>query len=456
MKARKQPYNQIERCICAVLCLCLALAFSFALAVRPIPHAHAEEILLEETTGHVHTDSCYSIGNHLVCGMEEGPGHQHTEDCWQLVRGDLWCTDNTGSHIHTDDCYHWTKELACGMEEGEGAHTHTEDCYEQERVLICGQETDILEENGLSDIEEIIEEEKLAEEEIEDELVILTEPEPEPEPEAEAVPEASEEPTMNPGGGIVSLLQMERELNFAGKSDPTADVEDEVDWWKMFVDMPLSGIWADDLIKVAESQIGYTESELNYVAEDPDHPKGYTRYGAWYGIPYGDWCAMFICFCMYYADIPETAVPYNPYCSEWVRALSERGMYRNWDEGYKPKPGDFVFFDFDMDEKAEHVGIIRDIDWDRGWIYTIEGNRYDYVEEFVLTMDDYSIIGYGVLPENPAYDPYIPVVRRNGEVEIPPEEPEPTPPSWENISEAAAGIKEVNITPTIESSWVTY
>ena len=429
MKACK-AYNFIQRLVCGLLAAMLCLAPAH-------PSAHAQEEILLEAWPHVHTDECYSTGNYLVCELEEGPGHIHTDACWEKVRGELWCTDNTGDHIHTDECYAWTQQLTCGMEEGEGAHTHGEECYEQERVLICGQE-----ETAYIDEPEIIEE---SEEEILLEEILDEEPLPTP------------TPTMNPGDGYVSYLQMERELSFAGESDPTADLEDELDWWLMFADMPLTGDWAEDLLRVAESQVGYTESELNYVAEDPWHPKGYTRYGAWFGIPYGDWCAMFVSFCLYYAEIPESVVPYNCHCNEWIRELRERGLYRNWDEGYDPKPGDFVFFDFDMDEKAEHMGIIRDVDLEKGWIFTIEGNRYDYVEEFVLTMGDYSIIGYGVLPENPAYDPMNPgVVRQNGEVEIPPETPAPTPPSWDSVLDAAAGIKSVNITPAIESSWVTY
>lgn len=410
--------------LCTAAMLCCALpAFGFA----------DEEAVIIEEGSHVHTDSCYSIGNHLVCGQTESEGHQHTEDCYRPVRGELWCTDNTGEHMHTDECYDWSTELSCGLEEGEGAHTHSEDCYEAERVLICGME------ETPADLEE---EDLIAEEPAE----IIEEP----------VPEA-EEPVMNPGDGIVSLLQMERELSFASESDPTADLEDETDWWRMFMDMELSGNWAEDLLMIAESQLGYTESELNYVAEDPWHPKGYTRYGAWYGIPYGDWCAMFISFCMYYANIPSSAVPYNCYCSEWVRELRDLGLYKNWDEGYKPKRGDFIFFDFDMDEKAEHMGIIRDVDEERGWIYTIEGNRYDYVEHFTLTEDDYAIIGFCALPENPDYDPANPVVEnRNGEVELPPEPVEPEPPSWDSILEAASGIKAVSIVPSIETSRVTY
>ena len=382
---------------------------------------------------HVHTDSCYSTGRHLVCGLTENPGHVHTDECLGLVRGELLCDDNTGEHIHGDECYAWSTELVCGLEEGEGAHTHSEDCYEEERVLICGREES--------------EEDRQDADEADEELVVeITESElPAP------------EPTMNPGDGIVSLLQMERELNFADVSDPTADVEDETDWWRMFADMELSGNWAEDLLMVAESQLGYTESVLNFDAEDPWNPKGYTRYGEWFGIPYGDWCAMFISFCLYYAEIPDSAVPYNCHCVKWVRELRERGLYRHWDTGYTPKPGDFIFFDFDMDEDAEHMGIVRGVDPERGWIYTIEGNRYNYVENFTLTKDDYAIIGYGVLPENPNYNPDHPVVERlNGKVELPPDPVAPTPPTWDSVLDAAAGIRNVDILPTIEASRVTY
>ena len=413
--------------------LCGTLAVSLCVSA-PTSWAGAEEVLLTEE--HVHDESCYSTGVHLVCGLQETPGHRHTDACWANVRGELKCTDNTGSHVHTDECYNWSRELVCGMREGEGAHTHTEECYEPERVLICGLE---------------------GSEKPDEEILVFSE---EPE-EYEELFEEEEEiepplPSMNPGDGITSMIQLERELSFAERSDPTADTEDELDWWLMFCDMPLSGVWADDLVKVALTQVGYTESELNFVEEEPGHHKGYTRYGEWFGIPYGDWCAMFISFCMYYSEIPDNAVPYNCHCNEWIRELRQRGLYYDWDDGYTPKAGDFVFYDFDGDEKSEHVGIIRDVDYDRGWLYTIEGNRFDYVEEFVINMTDYAIIGYCSLPENPAYDPYIPVVRQNGEVEIPVATPAPTPPSWDTVREAAAGIKSVSITPAIESSWATY
>ena len=380
--------------------------------------------------GHVHTDSCYSTGNHLVCGLEESEGHVHTDACYGCVRGELVCTDNTGDHIHGDTCYSWATEPVCGLEKGAGAHKHSIDCYEEDRVLVCTlQETD-------------------------DDMILEELPE-----EKEQLPADEEtEPEIGPGDGIVSLLQMERELSFAGESDPTADLEDEVDWWRMFADMELSGNWAEDLLMIAESQLGYTESELNYAADDPWNPKGYTRYGAWYGIPYGDWCAMFISFCMNYAQIPAEAMPYEASCGNWVETLAQLGLY-GANGKYSPKPGDLIFYDDSAvrDGWADHVGIILSVDLYNGVVHTIEGNRYDYVEYFTLTEDDYSIIGFGVLPENPDYDPANPgVENRNGEVEIPPEPEEPEPPSWDSILDAAAGIKEVSIVPSIETSRVTY
>ena len=448
MKMKRQKQNRLfaGRRFAA---LCTAAALCCTLSARP---AYADG---GGGYGHVHTESCYSTGRRLVCGLEENPGHQHSWDCWGEVRGELICPDNTGDHVHTDECYDWSLEMICGLEEGEGAHTHDETCYEEEQVLICGLEEGeetAWEPEADGDSEAVMPFDLGTEEPFTEEPFAE---EPEEPFIAEPDNQQTEEIIYGPGDGMSSALQWRRELNFANVSDPTADVEDEIDWWRMFCGMELSGDWAEDLIRVAESQLGYTESELNFSAEDPWNPQGYTRYGAWFGIPYGEWCAMFISFCMYYAEIPADVFPYNCHCSEWVRELRERGMYRNWDEGYAPKRGDLIFFDFNQDEKAEHVGIITGIDEDRGWIYTIEGNRYDYVESFILTKYDYSIIGYGVLPENPFYDPQNPgVERQNGVVELPPEPEESAPPSWGSILDAAAGIKSVSITPTVEASRV--
>ena len=86
------------------------------------------------------------------------------------------------------------------------------------------------------------------------------------------------------------------------------DKETREQWEATMPLMELDGIWAEDLLAVAESQLGVGESEKNFILENGAR-KGYTRFGDWYGIPYGDWCAMYVSYCLHYAGIPTSAVP---------------------------------------------------------------------------------------------------------------------------------------------------
>ena len=92
-----------------------------------------------------HTDSCSANSTILKCDLEESDGHRHDQSCYSLT---LCCAeeehetimDEAGNvleagHIHSSDCY--TEVLSCGLEEGEGAHDHTEECYESNSVLSC-------------------------------------------------------------------------------------------------------------------------------------------------------------------------------------------------------------------------------------------------------------------------------------------------------------------------------
>lgn len=59
--------------------------------------------------------------------------------------------------------------------------------------------------------------------------------------------------------------------------------------------------------------------------------------------------------------------------SQGVPWFQERGRWK--DHSYTPSPGDIVFFDWDFDEKADHVGIVEKVE--NGIIFTIEGNLDD-------------------------------------------------------------------------------
>lgn len=191
------------------------------------------------------------------------------------------------------------------------------------------------------------------------------------------------------------------------QNDPEADVETEADWMATFADVTLTGEWDEDLLSIARSQLGYQESTRNYeVMEDGETIKGYTRYGDWYGMPYGDWCAMFVSFCLNYADIPRDAIPYEASCPDWIEALQDTDydLYRPAGE-YTPVPGDLIYFDWDGNGISDHVGIVAEIipatETEPARVKTIEGNCGDCVMEQEYSLDNSVILGYGQLPEKP-------------------------------------------------------
>ena len=157
------------------------------------------------------------------------------------------------------------------------------------------------------------------------------------------------------------------------------EYETELTWEKSVRDVTLTGDWARDLVAIAKSQLGYVESDRNFIIDKNGVLHGFTRYGAWYGAAYANWCAMFVSFCMYYAGIPSDQVPYEAGCAAWIKKFDRMGVYH--EEDYQPRPGDIVFLTFD-DADSSHVGVVIDVHGDA--FSTIEGNvnkavaRHDY------------------------------------------------------------------------------
>ncbi len=363
----------------------------------------------EEDLGHAHSDACYTEEQVLVCGLEENDGHVHSAEngCYTRVQGELICTNEDPEHVHNDDCYAWEEVLTCEIPEGEGAHHHDEQCYETQRILSCGQEE---REPGHIHSEECYETQRVlscGKEEgegahthddtcYEIHKVLICDKE---EVKTEHVHTVDCFQVVDMSPEEIHALHMSE----LPESDPTADVESPDVWESRFASVPLSGHWDRDLLKIAETQLGYTESQRNFEAVPDEYGdgytlKGWTRYGAWYGIPYGDWCAMFISFCLNYADIPESAVPFDCATTTWIDSLSARGMYAPAGS-YDPKPGDLIFFDWEGDGLSDHVGIVWAVN--PGSITTIEGNHTISVELFDYDLSDGHIQGYGILPENP-------------------------------------------------------
>lgn len=106
---------------------------------------------------------------------------------------------------------------------------------------------------------------------------------------------------------------------------------------------------------IATSQLGYTEGGEIELADVGSSRAGYTRYGAWYGNPYGEWNTMFTYFCMYYAGVEKAEIPYGSGCWAWYETLSEKDMIAPCGT---EEPGDILFFDTDSDGEPDRIGIV--------------------------------------------------------------------------------------------------
>ena len=190
---------------------------------------------------------------------------------------------------------------------------------------------------------------------------------------------------------IVYLCGLEEHFHeLSCYSDETADLENW-DIWEASIP-ELTGHISEDVVLVAQSQLGSMESTLNFVfADDGETRNGITRYGQWYGNPYGPWSNMFTSFCLYYAGFEE--VPANSSAAVLLRNWEEAGLYYTADS-YEPLVGDIVFFDKNENGTPEATGIV--VDFKGGVLTVIEGDVDNAVAEQAYAVDDPAIIGYGI------------------------------------------------------------
>ena len=149
------------------------------------------------------------------------------------------------------------------------------------------------------------------------------------------------------------------------------DREYPADWTECVRDAVLCGEWNKDLVAIARTQLGYTESKVDFIINSSGEERHYTRYGEWYGAAYSKWCAMFVSFCLEYADIPEANVPRSANCARWLDIFSSMGVYAARGEA-SAAAGDLVFFDMNGDGRSDHVGIVEKATADG--FDSIEGN----------------------------------------------------------------------------------
>lgn len=144
---------------------------------------------------------------------------------------------------------------------------------------------------------------------------------------------------------------------------------------------------ADDIVSKAAGEVGYLETTYS-------DGSWWSKYGSWYGIPGGAWCAMFVSWCANQAGISTSIVPKFASCGVGISWFKERNLWK--DRGaYTPKKGDIIFFG----TGGQHVGIVENVSGST--VYTIEGNvhngyGYNYgVRRLNYQLSNTYIIGYG-------------------------------------------------------------
>lgn len=323
-------------------------------------HEHEDSCYRDEETcicsaEHGHDDSCYEVVTTLACNEE----HEHGNNCF-IQESNLICTQE---HGHTETCYATQSILACAL-----GHEHTDVCYEIQRNLSCSSPEHTHTDECYSTEETITNE------------------------TTEATEETTEHIHTDGCYEITYLCGYEEHIHkLSCYSDDTADLETAAVWEASLPDQ-LTSQWADDLVLVAETQIGYEESVKNYIlAEDGETKHGITRYGQWYGNPYGDWSVMFLTFCLNYADVPQEAIPWSPGAYNMMRLAEDAGILTlpDADAG---STGNILFLDTDDNGNADKALIVTAMN--DGSITAVGGDWDNCVAEVYLAKDDPMIVGY--------------------------------------------------------------
>lgn len=143
--------------------------------------------------------------------------------------------------------------------------------------------------------------------------------------------------------------------------------------WTMFGGKPTSPP-VEELSKIRERALA---GAIKWIGTK-ENPRGsnHTQFGAWYGVDYQPWCAIFVTYCF---EIEAGGSPsfergshyaYCPYVVSDARN-NRNGLSVTTD----PIPGDLVVYDWDRDLTYDHIGIFEKwIDRPRGRFNAIEGN----------------------------------------------------------------------------------
>ena len=308
---------------------------------------------------HTHTADCYT--KVLTCGYNEGDlenaaevaaaeadqpsaeedimplslepqiefvPHEHTDDCYTAVQT-LTCLEE--EHVHDDDCFDPEDgSLICDKFE----HTHDESCYTTEYELTCGLEDGEL-------VEQVVEPTQSAE------LAAMAVADPVAlAPIVDTVEPIYHHHTDACYEEVLTCPLPEHQHTVACLSDTSADLETPEEWQAANAEAVMTGNWAEDLLSVAQTQLGYEQSEKNFEIDPADGVtlRYYSRYGQSYGNPYGEWDVMFLSYCLKYAGIPQSAIPQEASVLALRSSMSDMEWLLDGEDGSSADVGDIVIY----------------------------------------------------------------------------------------------------------------
>lgn len=133
-----------------------------------------------------------------------------------------------------------------------------------------------------------------------------------------------------------------------------------------------------EVVDIAKSQVGNV---------------GGQPYWSWYGFNSRvEWCACFVSWC--YGQMGLSEPRFSACQAQGIPWFQSHGQWGGRDYA-NIAPGDAIFFDWDLDGRADHVGIVVGTDGSK--VYTVEGNSGDAckIKSYSLTYE--CIKGYGLM-----------------------------------------------------------
>jgi hypothetical protein len=158
------------------------------------------------------------------------------------------------------------------------------------------------------------------------------------------------------------------------------------------------------MAKYASKVVGQAQAWLGRKESDGSHKEIIDIYNSHKPLARGyavnwksdPWCATFVsavAIKLGYTDI----IPTECSCSKMIDLFKKLGSFVE-NDSYKPAPGTIIFYDWDDNGSADHVGIVEKVSGST--ITVIEGNYSNSVKRRTLAVNGRYIRGYGV----PKYD----------------------------------------------------